>query len=151
MLYKPPRSAKSRVFWHQDNAYWLCRPANLVSCWMTLDEVVAENGAMQFIPGSHLKLIPHHHPPGHQVLLEADGVREADSVVVELPAGGALIHHCQVLHSTWPNTIDRPRRALAMHFMTPGTVGRDYTEKVEGVDNTLFQVNYHHPALRLRM
>ena len=36
-----------------DNIYWKCEPANLVSCWITLDDAYLENGAMQVIPGSH--------------------------------------------------------------------------------------------------
>ena len=43
-LYKPPRQG-GPVFWHQDNGYWQCTPANLVSCWLTLDDVdVVERG-----------------------------------------------------------------------------------------------------------
>jgi ectoine hydroxylase-related dioxygenase (phytanoyl-CoA dioxygenase family) len=49
-LFKPAHTG-GPVFWHQDNAYWRCSPANLVSCWLTLDDVVRENGAMQVIPG----------------------------------------------------------------------------------------------------
>ena len=32
-LYKPAYTGGS-VFWHQDNAYWQCLPAQLVSCWL---------------------------------------------------------------------------------------------------------------------
>jgi ectoine hydroxylase-related dioxygenase (phytanoyl-CoA dioxygenase family) len=46
---------------------------------------------------------------------------ESKKVVVNLPAGGIAIHHCQTLHYTEPNTTDRQRRAFAIHFMTPGT------------------------------
>ena len=35
-LYKPAYHG-GPIFWHQDNAYWQCRPANIVSCWLTLD------------------------------------------------------------------------------------------------------------------
>ena len=55
-LYKPPRQG-GPVFWHQDNGYWQCTPANLVSCWLTLDDVDVSNGAMHLIPGSHRLLV----------------------------------------------------------------------------------------------
>jgi phytanoyl-CoA hydroxylase len=151
-LWKPAFTG-GRVFWHQDNAYWRCTPANLVSCWLTLDDVVRENGAMQVIPGSHLR--PHHHNEADQkgVLLESLLSPEDENlaVVVELPAGGCMLHHCRTLHATAPNSIERQRRAYAMHFMTPGTGGYDFTEVAEGRSTTSFPVGFHHPALRLRL
>ena len=69
-LNKPPHHG-GPIFWHQDNAYWKCLPpANLVSCWLTLDDVDLHNGAMQFIPGSHLRPMIHDQAQGSDVLLE---------------------------------------------------------------------------------
>jgi ectoine hydroxylase-related dioxygenase (phytanoyl-CoA dioxygenase family) len=139
-LFKPARTGGA-VFWHQDNAYWKCRPANLVSCWLTLDDVTRENGAMQVIPGSHLKPAWHGETATSNVLIETK-VDDSKAVVVDLPAGGCMFHHCQTLHYTQPNETDRQRHAFIMHYMTPGTCGKD--GKIIGVD-------YHHPVLRLRM
>ncbi|HJP32911.1 MAG TPA: phytanoyl-CoA dioxygenase family protein [Candidatus Latescibacteria bacterium] len=117
-LFKPAHHG-GPVHWHQDNGYWRCIPASLVSCWLTLDDVDADNGAMHMSPGSHLTA--HDHERG-DVLLDASGaVSTVDPVVVDLPAGGAMFHHCQTLHTTPPNRSDRQRRAFAIHFMTPGT------------------------------
>jgi phytanoyl-CoA hydroxylase len=139
-LYKPARTG-GPIFWHQDNAYWQCRPANLVSIWLTLDDVTRDNGAMQLIPGSHLR--PAHHEASRDTaaLLDSGGeVDEAEAVVVELPAGGAMLHHCQTLHHTAPNTTDRQRRAFAIHYMAPGTRGRD---------GEVIPVGFAHPMLRM--
>ncbi len=103
---------------HQDNAYWRCLPANLVSCWLTLDDVDVSNGAMHLMPGSHLQAIGHDRG---DVLLNAGDFDKDAAHIVDLPAGGALFHHCQTLHFTPPNHTDRQRRAFAIHFMTPGT------------------------------
>jgi len=119
-LLKPARTG-GPIFWHQDNAYWRCSPPNLVSCWLTLDDAVRENGAMQLLPGSHFRIHGHERSAEGSPLLRADTEGAAEPVVVELPAGGCMFHHCQALHSTEPNTTDRPRRAFAMHFMAPGT------------------------------
>lgn len=120
-LFKPARTG-GPIFWHQDNAYWRCSPPNLVSCWLTLDDAVRENGAMQLMPGSHFRIHGHERSSEGSPLLRADPERvAAEPVVVELPAGGCMFHHCQALHSTEPNTTDRQRRAFAMHFMAPGT------------------------------
>ena len=54
-LYKPARHG-GEVPWHQDNGYWRCTPANLVSIWMALDDADEENGCMNVIPGSHWKV-----------------------------------------------------------------------------------------------
>jgi ectoine hydroxylase-related dioxygenase (phytanoyl-CoA dioxygenase family) len=140
-LFKPANTG-GPIPWHQDNAYWKCRPANLVSCWMTLDDAAFENGAMQMIPGSHLR--PLIHPPAESsvALVEHKEIDESKRVVVELPAGGMMFHHCQTLHHTEPNTTDRQRRAFAIHYMPPGTVWGK---------GELLRVDYHHPMLRARM
>ena len=120
-LYKPAYHG-GPVFWHQDNAYWKCSPANLVSVWLTLDDVDEHNGAMQFMPGSHLRPVGHERAQSSSALLDSgDQVDESKKVIVDLPAGGVCIHHCQTLHHTAPNTTPRQRRAFAIHFMTPGT------------------------------
>ena len=81
-----------------------------------------ENGAMQFIPGTHFKAVEHDRAKATNTLLDSgDQVGDAQPVVVDLPAGGIAIHHCQTLHQTAPNTTDRQRRAVAIHYMVPGT------------------------------
>ena len=142
-LYKPPRHG-GPVYWHQDNAYWKCVPANLVSCWMTLDDVDATNGAMHLMPESHLSPVGHERASQTGALLESsDGVDASRAAVVALPAGGALLHHCQTLHYTPPNQTERQRRAFVVHFMAPGTrslrIGGDY-----------MPVSFSRPMLRLR-
>jgi len=117
-LFKPAHHG-GPIHWHQDNGYWKCLPANLVSCWLTLDDVDVSNGAMHLIPASHLAA--HGHERGDVLLDASEAVGGIEPVIVNLPAGGAMIHHCQTLHSTPPNRTDRQRRAFAMHYMTPGT------------------------------
>ena len=142
-IYKPPHHG-GPIFWHQDNAYWKCLPANLVSCWLTLDDVDLHNGAMQFIPGSHLRPMLHDQASGSDVLLDMGKlVDDSKAVVADLPAGGITLHHCQTLHRTAPNRTDRQRRALAIHFMTPGT-------KSMNTDETM-AVSFSHPMVRMRV
>ena len=133
------------VFWHQDNAYWRCHPANLVSCWLTLDDVDASNGAMHLIPGSHLQGLgeSHERSPKSGALLDVgQRVDTSQAEVVDLPAGGALFHHCQTLHYTPPNATSRQRRALAIHLMPPGTRS--------GHTGETLGVSYARPMLRMR-
>lgn len=137
-LFKPAHHG-GPIHPHQDNAYWRCHPANLVSCWLTLDDVDVANGAMHLLPGSQLQ--PAEHERG-DVLLDASGMDRSAANAVPLPAGGALFHHCQTLHFTPPNHTDRQRRAYAMHFMTPGTKTAHSNEMTVG---------YSRPLLRSRM
>jgi phytanoyl-CoA hydroxylase len=139
-LFKPAKHG-GEVFWHQDNGYWKCRPANLVSCWLTLDDVKRENGAMQVIPGSHLKPVWHQQAESTDSLLKIKGIEEDKAVVNDLPAGGVMFHHCQTLHYTAPNTTDNQRRAFAIHFMTPGTTDRN---------GNVMPVSFSRPMLRMR-
>lgn len=138
-LFKPALHG-GPVLWHQDNAYWQCRPANLVSCWLTLDDAVKANGAMQVIPGSHLKPVWHGASTATNALIETPGVDESKAVVVELPAGGCMFHHCQTLHYTEPNTTERLRRAFVMHFMAPGTSNKK---------GEVMRSGFGHPLLRM--
>ena len=141
-LYKPAHHG-GPVFWHQDNAYWQCLPANLVSCWMTLDDVTVANGAMQVIPGSHVRAREHAPSTASNALLDnADQVDSSRAVAIELPAGGALLHHCQTFHYTGPNATPRQRRAFIIHFMTPGTKSQRTGEYLG--------VSFGRPMLRMR-
>ena len=141
-LYKPAHHG-GPVFWHQDNAYWQCLPANLMSCWLTLDDVTVANGAMQVIPGSHLNALEHDRSTSTDALLDNAGrVDSSQAVAIELPAGGAMLHHCQTFHYTGRNETSRERRAFAIHFMAPGTRSRrtgDY-----------LAVSFARPMLRMR-
>ena len=142
-LYKPAHDG-GPVFWHQDNAYWQCTPANLVSCWLTLDDVTVANGAMQVIPGSHLGAMQHDRSSATDALLDnADRVDSSRAVAIELPAGGAMLHHCQTFHYTGPNETEHERRAFAIHFMTPGTKARRTGEYLG--------VSFGRPVLRMRV
>lgn len=138
-LYKPAHHG-GPVYWHQDNAYWRCVPANLVSCWIALDDASRENGAMQFIPGSHLT--PVWHGATDSDALIQSKVDESKAVCVEIPAGACIFHHCQTLHYTQPNTTDRDRRAFIIHYMNPGT-------RSENHGGNIIQTDYAHPILRL--
>lgn len=141
-LFKPAHHGGA-VLWHQDNAYWKCAPANLVSCWLTLDAVDASNGAMHLIPGSHLRPVAHPRSASTVLLDIGQEVDASEAVVVDLPAGGAMVHHCQTVHYTPPNRTDRQRRAFVIHWMPPGTWS--------GHRNDYIPVSFGNPMLRMRV
>jgi ectoine hydroxylase-related dioxygenase (phytanoyl-CoA dioxygenase family) len=141
-LFKPAGHGGA-VFWHQDNAYWKCNPANLISCWLTLDDVDVHNGAMQVIPGSHLTPIRHESSQDTNALLDLKDVDPSQATVNDLPAGGCMFHHCQTLHYTAPNETENQRRAFAIHMMPPGTRRADNEN-----DSIHMPVSFKQPLLR---
>ena len=142
-LYKPAHCG-GPVFWHQDNAYWQCSPATLVSCWLTLDDVDVANGAMHLIPGSHLQALDHERSATTGALLDIGSqIDSTRAVAIDLPAGGLLVHHCQTLHYTPPNKTARQRRAFVIHCMEPGTRRSRNGQNID--------VSFANPMLRLRL
>ena len=118
MIRKPPRVGES-LPWHQDESYW--DPAFdyvALGCWMPLDEAKLENGCMSMIPGSHKgDVLPHRHinndPTVHGLETTPDPADVARAIPLPTPAGGAVMHHCRMLHMSWPNVSARVRRAYA--------------------------------------
>ena len=124
-LHTPARDGGA-IYWHQDNAYWKCAPARVVTCWLTLDEVDVENGAMRVIPGSNRVAVAHRRATDGSSLLDGGArVDDAQAVTIELPPGGAMLHHCLTLHASGANRTECERRAFAFHHMAPGTTTPD--------------------------
>lgn len=125
---KPPHIGGPTI-WHQDHPYWpVIQPADLVSAWVALEDADAANGCMSMVPMSH-KWGPYNggtvgsdpttwEPAADKSLLPP----EAQNYTVEsvpVPAGAVVFHHCLTWHGAPPNHTDRPRPAIAVHYM-PG-------------------------------
>ena len=105
--------------WHQDEAYWEPELSyRALGCWLPLQDVTREMGAMQFIPGSHKWGIQQHEhlqndPKLHVLYVDTD---TSKAVVCPLKAGGATFHHSRTLHFTEPNQTDTVRLAYPTEF-----------------------------------
>lgn len=133
LIYKPPGHPHDTP-WHQDMAYAgrpfaeAGTPIVLASIqfWIPLDDVDAENGCMQFVPGYHTRpLLEHHVASGDpddegRLLALVDPSAQIDlsaAVTAEIPAGGATLHSYGTPHYTGPNrSADRPRRAYIFNI-----------------------------------
>ncbi len=112
--------------WHQDAPYWppLTPKDEQVTAWIALDDVDEENGCMRMVPGSHLWGI-------HIRWLEALGNLDAmpsefggEPIEVRscpVRKGQVHYHHSLTWHGSGPNRSGRPRRAIALHYMTDRT------------------------------
>ncbi len=122
--YKPPQKGGVNM-WHQDAPLWpIIAPMTEVTAWVALDDADAENGCMSMVPGSHLW---GNHIDFLRTLesYEAMPNRFEDHpiAVVRCPvrAGEVHYHHALTWHGSHANTSGRPRRAIAMHYMTEDT------------------------------
>ena len=131
-LFKDPGKGGS-LKWHQDYPYWPLAQPNAVTAWLALDDVTAENGAMQMVPGSHVmgETLPAAFGTGSTYLheLRPPTVRPIDDPVetglpvetITVPAGSISMHHCLTWHASLPNISSTPRRAIVVRFVTDGT------------------------------
>ena len=106
---------------HQDNYYFCLRPSNVVTIWMALDHVDAENGCLRYLPGSHRQGI---RPHGRSNILgfsqgilnygADDYLRERE---VHLEPGDVVAHHGETVHRADANrSPTRNRRAFAIVY-----------------------------------
>ena len=129
MQLKPPRIG-GPTLWHQDHPYWpIIQPADLVSAWVALEDATIDNGAMSMVPGSHrwgnchagkgqigTNMTTYGPDPDPSVIPPGETIQ---TVACEVPAGGVVFHHCLCWHGAPANTSERPRPAIAVHYM-PG-------------------------------
>src|SRR5205823_4986553 len=98
-----------------------------LGCWMPLDPATPESGCMRFIPGSHRGDVRTHRHLGDDPAIHAlftDDVDPSQAVAIPLRPGGAIFHHCRILHSSGPNRSAHVRRAYANEWQLPA-VQRD--------------------------
>ena len=110
MTKMPHTSTETR--WHQDFRYWHFENDNLLSVWLALDEERAENGVLEFIPGSHKMTFASSQFDEKEYFSE---VYEENRGLVEskvsypLKKGDVVLFHCKLLHRANRNQTDEPK------------------------------------------
>lgn len=116
---------------HQDNAFWHLSEPGGITIWIALDDVNLENGAVQFVPRSHMfGLVPHvksHNTPGSSRVISAEDLTDKNWVNFNLRPGDCTVHCGLSIHRSAPNVSGKPRRALLFNFKAKGAV-RDEAE-----------------------
>lgn len=106
---------------HQDAAFWPFTSSRSVTAWLSVDGAGTDNGAMQFVPGSH-RLGPLEHD-----VLPLDGTRVRARQVAHperypdryddvLAAGEVSLHADLMLHGSPPNRSDRRRTGVTLRY-----------------------------------
>ena len=113
-----------RVSWHQDASYWPLSPSKVISAWLAIDDVDADNGVLQVIPRSHHNAQVPFQPsaPQENNVLNQTVPNPQDygdaPVGLELRAGQISLHSDWILHGSEPNDSTRRRCGLAMRFLS---------------------------------
>ncbi|MFA9478858.1 phytanoyl-CoA dioxygenase family protein [Phycisphaerales bacterium AB-hyl4] len=116
--FNKPAKTGSGVPAHQDNAYFCRTPPDVLTVWVAVDPVTLANGPVSYVRGSHkLGMLPHKPSgvAGNSMGLDAP-YDDSDPFVGTLEPGDALMHHCQSIHYSAPNTTDQSRCGLLMVF-----------------------------------
>jgi phytanoyl-CoA hydroxylase len=122
VVYKQPRSSTVQFGLHQDAAYLTNDPESLILAFLALDDMDADNGALQVVPGTHRD--PLHHSlamsPGGFVSIagQAPPERHYKPRLLPMRRGTAAFLHGRTLHASGPNHSPNPRRALIVHAMS---------------------------------
>lgn len=122
--YKPPQVGGVNM-WHQDAPYWpILEPMTEVSAWVALDDVDVDNGCMSMVSGSHLwgNNIDFIHTLKHFEAMPNEFQGHPIQVVAcPVKKGEVHFHHALTWHGSHANTSTKPRRAIAIHYMTQDT------------------------------
>jgi ectoine hydroxylase-related dioxygenase (phytanoyl-CoA dioxygenase family) len=127
------------VAWHQDYSYWTrTKPMAHLTCWIGLDDATRYNGCMQYIPGSHKwDLLPITGLAGDmnaiQTVLTDEQKAAFKPVAIELKKGECTFHHPLMVHGSYENTTDGPRRAVVINAFRDGTRSDSNEELLAGV------------------
>ncbi len=139
-LFCKPAKHGGVVAWHQDYSYWTRTvPMAHLTCWIGLDDSKADNGCVHYVPGSHRwPLLPVTGLAGdmeaiREVLDDEQWAMFQKPVAVELEAGQATFHHPLMVHGSFANTTDRPRRATVINTFKDGVLSDSDEVLLEGV------------------
>lgn len=139
-LFCKPAKHGGVVAWHQDYSYWTrTSPMQHLTAWVGLDDSSQENGCLQYIPGSqNWGLLDKPSLTGEmkgltEFLNEEQATALENPTPVEMPKGHAAFHHPLLVHGSFENNSERPRRAFVLNVFADGTTSNTDDELLMGV------------------
>jgi ectoine hydroxylase-related dioxygenase (phytanoyl-CoA dioxygenase family) len=138
-LFSKPARHGGVVAWHQDYSYWTrTQPIAHLTCWLALDDSTEENGCLQYVPGSHRwPLLPITGLAGDmdeiRTVLNDEQKAAFQPVAIPLKKGECALHHPLLVHGSYENRSDRPRRAAVINVFRDGVRSASDTPPLEGV------------------
>jgi ectoine hydroxylase-related dioxygenase (phytanoyl-CoA dioxygenase family) len=125
-LFCKPAHHGGVVAWHQDYSYWTrTEPMSHLTCWIALDDSDRDNGCLYYVPGSHRwKLLPVTGLTGNMdeimTVLSPEQKQAFRPVPIELKRGQCTFHHPLMVHGSYANRSQRPRRATLINAFRDG-------------------------------
>jgi ectoine hydroxylase-related dioxygenase (phytanoyl-CoA dioxygenase family) len=138
-LFCKPAQHGGVVAWHQDYSYWTrTQPMAHLTCWIGLDDSTRENGCLHYVPGSHRwDLLPVTGLAGDmdaiRTVLTPEQRTQFRPVPIELKKGEASFHHPLMVHGSYENSTDRPRRATVLNAFRDGVRSAASVPLLKGV------------------
>ena len=138
LFVKPPHHG-GVVAWHQDYSYWTrTQPMAHLSCWIGLDDSTLENGCVHYVPGSHRwNLLPitglANDMQSITAVLSDDQKEQFRPVAIELKVGECSFHHPLMVHGSFANRSNRPRRGAVINVFRDGVQSATNDSLLEGV------------------
>lgn len=125
-LFSKPARHGGVVAWHQDYSYWTrTQPMAHLTCWIGLDDTTRDNGCLWYVPGSHRwNLLPVTGLAGDmdeiRTVLTPEQLEAFRPVPIELRRGECSFHHPLMVHGSYENRTDGPRRATVINVFRDG-------------------------------
>ena len=138
LFVKPPHQG-GVVAWHQDYSYWTrTLPMAHLSCWIGLDDSTRENGCVHYVPGSHRwNLLPitglANDMNAIRSVLSEEQNAQFKPLAIELKAGQCSFHHPLMVHGSFENRSDHPRRGAVINVFRDGVKSASDAPLLEGV------------------
>lgn len=138
-LFCKPAKHGGVVAWHQDYSYWTrTLPMAHLTCWIGLDDSTRENGCLYYVPGSHRwNLLPRTGLTGNMeeimTVLSEEQKEAFRPVPIELRRGQCSFHHPLMVHGSYANYSERPRRATLVNVFRDGVRSASDAELLAGV------------------
>ena len=138
-LFCKPAHHGGVVAWHQDYSYWTrTRPMAHLSCWIGLDDSTPDNGCVHYVPGSHRwNLLPvtglANDMNAIETVLTPGQRKQFKPVAIELKAGECSFHHPLMVHGSYENRSDRPRRGAVINVFRDGVCSASHEPLLQGV------------------
>lgn len=138
LFYKPPHNG-GVVAWHQDYSYWTrTGPIQHLTCWIGLDDTNTENGCLYYVPKSHQwglleKPVLTGEMDGLLAFMTEEQKNNFNPIPIEMKAGEATFHHPLMVHGSYKNASDRPRRGVVINVFKDGTQSNSNEVLLSGV------------------
>ena len=108
---------------HQDHAYYVDMIDDpLVTCWLAIDDADPENGSIEYLPGSHARLLRHVRGEELDLAIPRTVLANACFVPTAVRSGDCIFHHSLIVHRSGANKSSTWRRGLGTMYLRADTV-----------------------------